>query len=178
MNTIECIKQRRTIRSFTDRKVDRKIIEQIIEAASMAPSWKNTQITRYIVVEDENLKNKIANECCPEYNEKNILSAPILVATTIVKKRSGYERDGSYSTTKESGWEMYDCGIASQTFSLAAWELGVGSVIMGIFDYEKVSQLLQVPEGQEIVALIALGYPNVVPQPPKKKTVADLVTYR
>ena len=178
MNTIDCIKERRTIRRFTEQPVEREVIEKMIDAASMAPSWKNTQITRYIVVEDKELKDKIATECCPDYNEKNILSAPVLVATTIVKKRSGYERDGSYSTTKESGWEMYDCGVAGQTFSLAAWELGVGSVIMGIYDYEKVSELLQVPEGQEIVALIAIGYPSEIPQAPKKKKVADLVTYR
>lgn len=50
MNTIECIKSRRSVRSFTGEKPSREIIEQIISAAAFAPSWKNTQITRYIII--------------------------------------------------------------------------------------------------------------------------------
>lgn len=178
MNTIECIMTRRSIRNFTEQPVSREILEKIVAAAAYAPSWKNTQVTRYIAVENPELKSQIANECCNQHNADIINSAPILIATTMVRNRSGYERDGSYTTTKEDRWQMYDCGIAGQTFCLAAHEYGVSTVIMGIFDYEKTSKLLNVPAEQEIASLIAVGYAAGEVTAPKKKTVEDLLSYR
>lgn len=71
---------------------------------------------------------------------------------------------------------MFDAGIASQSFCLAAHEQGLGTVIMGIFDEDKVAELIDMPEEREMVALIALGYPNEEPVAPKRKTVDDLLT--
>lgn len=176
MNTFESIQLRRSIRKFNDKEVSHEVLEEVIQAAIYSPSWKNTQITRYIAVEDKAIKEKIATQYAPSYNQNAIMSAPVLLALTVVKKRSGYERDGSYSTSKGSGWEMYDCGIATQTLCLAAQASGLGTVIQGIFDYDKVSELLQVPEEQEIVALIPMGYPDETPVMPKRKTVLDVLT--
>ena len=178
MDTMTCIRTRRSIRKFTEQPVSRDSIRAIVEAASYAPSWKNTQVTRYIAVDDAALKEKIAAECCEDHNAAIIRSAPVLVATTMVEKRSGYERDGSYTTEKKDGWQMYDCGCAGQTFCLAAHELGLGTVIMGIFDPDKASALLEVPEGQLICALIAVGYPEAEAPVPRKKTVDDLLSFR
>lgn len=178
MNTIECIKTRRSIRSYNDRKVDRALLREIVEAASFAPSWKNTQVTRYIIIDDEALKNRIAVECCGGiHNEGIIRNAPVLVVTTMIRERSGYERDGSFSTPKEKGWQMYDCGVAGQTFCLAAHEKGLSTLIMGIFDEDKASEILKIPETQEICALIAVGYADEIPAAPKRKTVDDLITF-
>ena len=60
MNTIDCIKSRRSVRKFTEEKVPHEVLEQLVELARWAPSWKNTQIARYVAVEDEALKNRIA----------------------------------------------------------------------------------------------------------------------
>ena len=98
------------------------------------------------------------------------------MAVTIIKNRSGFERDGSYSTTKETGWQMFDAGIASQTFCLAAHEHGIGSVILGILDYDEIASLLQLPEDRELVTLIPIGYPEETPEAPRRKTVDDLLT--
>lgn len=62
MNTIDCIKSRRSVRKFTEEKVPHEVLEQLVELARWAPSWKNTQIARYVAVEDEALKNRIAEE--------------------------------------------------------------------------------------------------------------------
>lgn len=62
MNTIDCIKSRRSVRKFTEEKVPHEVLEQLVELARWAPSWKNTQIARYVAVEDESLKNRIAEE--------------------------------------------------------------------------------------------------------------------
>ena len=178
MNTIECINTRRSIRRFTEEPVSHETMTKIIEAAAMAPSWKNTQITRYIVVEDKEIKEKIAAEATNDFNAATIRSAAAVVAITVVKKRCGYERDGSFTTVKEDSWQMFDAGVASQTFCLAAHEYGIGSVIMGIFDYDKVAAMIDMPEDQEMVALIPIGHPAEVPQPPKRKTVEDLLKYK
>lgn len=178
MNTIECINTRRSIRRFTEEPVSHETMTKIIEAAAMAPSWKNTQITRYIVVEDKEIKERIAAETTNDFNAATIRSAAAVVAITVVKKRCGYERDGSFTTVKEDSWQMFDAGVASQTFCLAAHEYGIGSVIMGIFDYDKVAAMIDVPEDQEMVALIPIGHPAEAPQPPKRKTVEDLLKYK
>lgn len=179
MNTIDCIKTRRSVRSYNGKKVDRELLKEVVSAASFAPSWKNTQVTRYIIVDDEELKNKIADECCSSNHNGGIIKeAPVLVVTTMVKCRSGYERDGSFSTPKEKGWQMYDCGVAGQTFCLAAHELGLSTLIMGIFDEDKVTSILEIPDTQEVCALIAVGYTDEAPEAPKKKTVDELVTFR
>ena len=53
MNTIDCIKSRRSVRKFTEEKVPHEVLEQLVELARWAPSWKNTQIARYVAVEDK-----------------------------------------------------------------------------------------------------------------------------
>ena len=179
MEALECIKTRRSIRKFKENPVDHATIEKIVEAASMSPSWKNTQIVRYHVVEDRAILNEIANLCVLnfEFNTKTISRAPQLVVVSMVEKRCGYERDGSYSTSKEDRWEMFDAGIATQTFCLAAHDLGVGTVILGIFDEVKVAKAISLPEGQKVAALVAMGYPDQKCEAPKRKSVEDLLTY-
>ena len=179
MDAIECIKGRRSIRKFKDQKIDHSIIESIIETASYAPSWKHTQITRYIAIEGE-LKDKIASSCTSAYphNGDIMKEAPMLIAVTIIKNRSGFERDGSFSTPKEGGWQMFDAGVASQSFCLAAYEKGLGTVIMGIFDEEPASKLLDIPEDRELICLIPIGYPDEAPVAPKRKEVSDLVSFK
>lgn len=179
MTAKECIKGRRSIRKFADTPVSRDVIADIVETASYAPSWKHTQITRYIAVEGE-LKDKIADECTGAYakNSEIIKNAPMLIAVTFIKNRSGFERDGSYSTPKEGGWQMFDAGVASEAFCLAAYEQGLGTVIMGIFDEAKAASLLEVPEERELVALIPIGYPAESPAAPKRKSVEELLSFK
>ncbi len=178
METIKCIKERRSIRSYQDKPVDMAIIENAIAAAAYAPSWKNTQVTRYYVVTDKALKDRIADECCSSNHNGGIIKqAPVLIATAMVRERSGYERDGSFSTTKEKGWQMFDCGIATQSLCLSLYDQGVDTLIMGIFDIDKATELLGIPAEQEIAALIAVGYrtEGEGAEAPKRKTLEDLI---
>ena len=179
MTAKECILGRRSIRKFKPDPVSHELLAQIVETASYAPSWKHTQITRYIAVEGE-LKEKIAREGTSLYpgNGKIISSAPVLIAVTVIKNRSGYERDGSFSTPRGDGWQMYDAGVASQSFCLAAYEQGLGTVILGLFDQAPVEAMLQLPEDRELVALIPVGYPDEAPAAPRRKPVEDLLSYQ
>ena len=179
MTAKECITGRRSIRKFKPNAIDHSVLEELVATASYAPSWKHTQITRYIAVEGS-LKDQIAKEACDAYphNGDIINSAPVLMVVSVIKNRSGFERDGSYSTPRKDGWQMYDAGVASQTFCLAAYDKGIGSVILGIFDSEKVASILGVPEDRDVIALIPIGYPDEAPVAPRRKPVEDLLSYK
>lgn len=180
MTAKECITGRRSIRSYSNRPVERDTINTVIETASYAPSWKNTQITRYVAVSDPQLKAAIADKACTAWvGNKNIIdSAPVLMVITYVKGRSGYERDGSFTTAKGDRWESFDAGIATEAFCLSAYEQGLGTVIMGIFDDAVVAELLELPEDRGVAALVALGYPAEEPVAPKRKSVEELIVYK
>lgn len=102
MQTLDAIKTRRTIRKFTEDPVSHEVIEKIVEASAYAPSWKNTQTARYIIIEETALKDRIAKEAVMgfEWNTGIILGAPVLVVLASVPGKSGYEKDGAYSTSK------------------------------------------------------------------------------
>lgn len=178
MNVAECLKTRRSIRKYKPDPVDHSIIESIVSQASYSPSWKNTQITRYTAVEDPALLAQIADRYTPDYNSNIIRQVPVLMAVSYMKGRCGYERDGSFTTKKGDRWQMFDVGVSCQSFCLAAWELGLGTVIMGVFDEDGITRLLDLPKDQELGALIAVGYPDIEPDAPKRKTVEQLLEYR
>lgn len=114
----------------------------------------------------------------PDYNARIIDQCSVLLAQTFVKSRSRYERDGSFSTDRGSGWQYYDCGIAAQTLCLAAHDMGLGTVIMGVFDRPALERFLNIPADQELMALIALGYPDEMPTAPRRKDVQTLLSFK
>lgn len=178
MNATECIESRRSIRKFKDIPVPTDVWCELIETARYYPSWKHTQIARYHIISNPALKEKIANECVCDFtfNMNTILNAPTLVVISYVTERCGYERDGSFSTTKEDRWEMFNAGIAAQTFCLAAHEMGIGTCIMGIFDEDKIAEAINLPENQKVGVIIAAGYPDEEAVTPKRKAIEYLLT--
>ena len=180
MDAKTCILTRRSHRQYQPQPVSRDLVEEVISLAAYAPSWKNTQISRYIAIEDPAAKQEIVDRfCLPGTNNPSIIaSCPVLIAQTFLTGRSGFNRDGTYNTDREDGWQYYDCGIAAQTLCLAAHDLGLGTVIMGVFDRKGLEEYLQLPEGQELMALIALGWPADEPAAPKRKDVETLLSYR
>ena len=180
MELKEGILGRRSVRKFQDTEITKEQIREIVDLARFAPSWKNTQTTRYIAVFDKEMKERIANECvCDfEFNRNNINSAAALIVETTVEKRSGFEKDGSFSTTKGTHWQSFDAGIAAEAFCLAAHDIGLGTVILGVFDEDKVKETVNVPEGQSVSALILIGHPAQEPKAPLRKEVEELISYR
>ena len=95
-----------------------------------------------------------------------------------MKDTSGYDKDGSFSTSQQDRWEMFDAGIATQTFCLAAHLKGVGSVILGVFDEEKIRQYIDIPENEKVTNLIAIGYPLDQPKSaPPRKSVEEISSF-
>lgn len=180
MNLVDGLNKRRSIRKFTDKKITTELVKEIVDIAAFAPSWKNSQTTRYVLVLDEELKNTIADDCMMNFafNQNTVNSAPALVVVTTVNKRSGYERDGSFTTSKETHWQSFDAGIATQSLCLAAFEKGLGTVIMGIFDEQKVKETLSIDDSQSVSAIIAIGYADESPEAPKRKSADELLTVK
>ncbi len=171
---------RRSIRRFTAEPVSDEVLRAIVAKAAYAPSWKNTQTTRYIALTKREEIDQIADGCTAGFqkNQATLHGAPALVVLTTITGRSGYERDGSFTTSKGTHWQSFDAGIAAQTFCLAAHEQGLGTVIMGIFDEAAIAKALALPENQAVSALIALGYPAESPDAPKRKDVSELLDIR
>lgn len=181
MELITAIKERRSIRKFQDKKIPRELLEEIVNISAYAPSWKNTQVARYVIVDDEATIKALANEEVAYGFKGNIAAledAAAILILTYVKGRSGYDRDGSFSTEKGDRWQMFDAGIAAQTFCLVAHEKGLGTVIQGYFDEAAIRKIVELPEDQEIAALIPMGYPDIGPDAPPRKDASKLLSFK
>ena len=177
MEFTEVIKGRRSIRKYADKPVTKEEIEKIIELARFAPTWKNSQTARYHVILNQELKNRIAEEgtCNFSKNKLNIQSASGLVILTTVDGIAGYEKDGTFTTSKGTHWQSFDAGIACQTFCLTAYDRGISTLIMGIYDEEKIGNILNLPENESISALIAVGYADEAPNAPRRKELSEIM---
>ena len=177
MEFTEVIKGRRSIRKYADKPVTKEDIEKIIELTRFAPTWKNSQTARFHVILNQELKNRIAEEgtCNFSKNKLNIQSASGLVILTTVDGIAGYEKDGTFTTSKGTHWQSFDAGIACQTFCLTAYDRGISTLIMGIYDEAKIRNILNLPENESISALIAVGYADESPNAPKRKELSEVM---
>ena len=165
MEVFECIKTRRSVRRFEDRPVERET--------------KNSQTPRYTVVDKREIIDDIAeNGCCDfAFNTKTLKQTPVLIVVSYVKGICGFEKDGSYSTDKKEGWQMFDAGVAAQTFALAAHAQGVGTVMLGIYDAAYIQEKLGIPQTEEVAVLLAAGYEKFTPDAPTRKTAEDVLRF-
>ena len=179
MELTKGIRERRSVRKYTKEKVSHEVLEEIVELASFSPSWENKQAVRYIIVENDELIEKLSDPECVfglAPNARTLGRASAIGLVTFEKGVSGFEKDGSYQTPKGDRWQMFDAGIASQTFCLAAWAKGVGTTIIGYFNEEAIRKIIEIPESQELAAVIPMGYPEKIPQCPPRKSVSELLT--
>lgn len=174
METLKCIETRRSIRRFTDKPIEKELIKNLVSAAQYAPTWKNSQTTRFTAVTDKTVLREILT-ALPDYNAAIVSTSPLLMAVSAVTKRSGYEKDGTPTTIYGEAYTYFDCGLTVQTFCLAAHDCGIGTVILGIFDPYKIKSLLSIPENEDLLVLIACGYPNLEPQMPKRRALEEVL---
>ena len=172
----EVMNYRKSIRKYQDKPVDEALIRQMIEAAILAPSWKNSQVTRYYVALSKEMREKV-NACLPAFNQNNVINAPVLIVSTIVVNRSGFNKDGTPTNELGNGWGYYDCGLHNMNLINKAAELGLGTLIMGIRDAETLKEVLDIPENESVAAVISVGYPDIDPERPKRKAVDDIAKF-
>lgn len=170
------IKERRSVRNFTDQPVPEDALQTILSAVQWSPSWANTQCWEVVVVQDPAAKERV-QAAVPASNPafKSILKAPVVLALCARLGTSGYYK--GLVTTQFGDWFMFDLGIATQSICLAATSLGLGTVVVGLYEHQKVNEALGLPEGVANVCLIPLGYPEKVPGAPKRKSVDEFAHY-
>ncbi len=178
MELKQCIETRRSVRRFREDPVPQETLRELIRLASYAPSWKNSQTVRWLPVTDRALLQRLAAGPALGHpgNQGILESCPLLLIETCISGRSGFERDGSYSTPKGDRWEMFDAGVAAQTLCLAAHDMGLGTVIMGAIDTVAVAETVGLDSTRTVSCMIAVGYPDQQPLMPKRKTVDELLS--
>jgi len=168
----EAIEKRRSIRKYTDREVSDDLLNEVLEAVKWAPSWANSQCWEVIIIRDPGVKHALADVVSPKNPAtRAVASAPIVLAICAKLKSAGYYNDTA--ATKFGDWFMFDLGLATQNLCLAAQDLGLGTVIVGLFDHDRANRLLNLPKGHDSVVLVPLGYPNQTPRTPKRKEVVE-----
>ena len=154
MSLVETVLNRRSIRRYEKKEIPNGVLDKILEAGRQAPSAANRQPLHFIVLTDDNIKNKLSKGFFNRFIKKS--------SVTIV----GCANKGDILTGK---WSIVDTTIALQNMVIAAWTMGVGSCWVGDFNEDRVKQLLKIPNKWNVVALVSFGYPAEQPKPRKKK---------
>jgi len=177
-NLMDIIKGRRSVRSYQDKAISEEDLNQILESVKWSPSWSNTQCWEIVIIRDPNIKSNLKN-ILPEPSTnpaaKHFAEAPVILALCAKLATSGYYK--GEASTKFGDWMMYDLGIATQSICLSAYDLGIGTVVVGLFDHDRMAKELGVSEGYELVTLIPLGYPTKESKAPKRREVGEFVHY-
>ncbi len=150
METLDCIKTRRSRRLFLDKEVSDKIVKELIDCAINAPSSRDGQPWHFVIVKNKESKNKLA-KLKEEDNKQHILSAPISIIVCVDKDKS------------PTRW-VEDGVVATENILLAAHDLGLGAVyVVGFKDSkpeitEKIRNILNLPENIIPITIIPVGY--------------------
>jgi nitroreductase len=171
---LEIIQGRRSVRNYQDKPIPEETLNTVLEGLRWSPSWANTQCWEVVVVKDQETKQKL-QAALPPTNPagKAMVEAPIVLVLCGQLQKAGFYK--GQVTTKFGDWFLYDLGIATQSICLTAHSLGLGTVVVGLFDQDKAKAALGVPEGYELVTMIPLGYPDKVPAAPKRREVGEFV---
>lgn len=165
------IEERRSIRAYKNEKPAKELIEKVLKEAQKAPSWKNSQTARVYAVYSDEMLAKV-RETLPSFNQKSSAGAVLLV-TTFVTKVSGHTNGVADNDGKDC-WGAYDLGLHDAYLVLAAKDNGLDTLIMGIRDAEKLRGALSIPEEEQIMSVIALGYGDQEPAVRPRKDLADV----
>ncbi len=176
MDFMNIIKERRSIRKFEDREIPKDVENTLLEAIQWSQSWANTQCWEVLVVKNKEVRSRL-QETISKGNPstKTIVEAPLLLGLAGRLQSAGYYK--GLEATKFGDWFLFDLGLATQNLCLTARALGLGSVVVGLFDHDKAGEALGIPEGFELPVLIPLGYPAQSPKPPKRREIKEFTHY-
>ena len=166
MELIEVIRQRRSVRAFTEDAIEREKLLEVLDAGRMAPSARNEQDWKFVVVRKTEKRLKVAHACM---EQEFVKEAPVIIAACGTKP--------DYMMTCGQRAYSIDLSIALTHMMLRATDLGLGSCWLGAFNEKKVKQILEIPEPVRIVALMVLGYPRFLPQQKSRKSLDEIVCY-
>jgi nitroreductase len=167
MDVFQVIRDRRSIRKYKDTPVEREKIDQVLDAARLAPSWKDMQCWRFLVLTDGEKRARLL-DAFPDDNpgKKAIAMAPVVIVVCADPRESGVE----------NGIEYYiaDTAIAFEHLCLVAHALGLGTCWMGWYSEDQIKGALGIPAGIRIVGITPLGYPDQEPKARPRKELPEI----
>jgi nitroreductase len=168
MSVLEVIRQRRSVRVYKKDPIPEESLLRVLEAARLAPSGKNLQPWKFVVVQDSELKKKLAKA---SNKQDFIADAPVIIVACGFPDEC-YQALGRYMKS----WPV-DVTIALEHLILQAQEEGLGTCWIGSFEEEEVKSLLDVPEHVKVLALTPLGYPGDMPESRGRKSLEKIISY-
>lgn len=166
MDVFEAIKERRSVRAYDDKPVEKEKLNKIFEAARLAPSAANYQEWRFVVVTEKSKRKALMTAA---NNQGFVAEAPVVIACCA-------ETDEHKMRCGEQCYPI-DVAIAIDHITLAAVALGLGTCWIGSFYPDKVREILNIPKTIKVVELLTLGYPADSPRPKNRKTIEEIVHY-
>ncbi|MCX5971301.1 MAG: nitroreductase family protein [Coprothermobacterota bacterium] len=166
METWDAIRTRRSIRKYKPLPVEEDKLARLLEVLQFAPSAKNLQPWRVILVREPATIEKLAVAC---RNQKYLTQAPILLAIC-GQEGEAYQSMGGY-------WNSLavDCAILLDELSLAARSEGLGTCWVGAYHEEEVKTVLGIPADTRVIALTPLGYPDEEPNRRPRKALSEVL---
>jgi nitroreductase len=171
MDILDIIKNRRSVRSFSDREIPKSAIDDLIESVRWAPSAGNLQSRKFYFVFNEELRRKLAQAEFRAGLAGFIAHAPLVVVTCV-----DYHRIAPYRERGRGLYCIQDAAASIQNLMLAAHSLGLGTCWVGAFREDHVKDVLDLPDHLRPVALIPVGYPARMPKAPERIPKTDAVT--
>ena len=162
-DVLKAIKTRRSVRRYTDAPVSREQIETILEAGRFAPSGKNTQPWRFVVVESEAKRSELATL----FPQQGLVAATPVTLAVLLNRGAGYD----------ALKDVQGIGAAIENILLAVHSLGLGACWMGKTCDKEIERFLGARESEELMALITIGHPAEVLTPTSRHPLEALARF-
>jgi nitroreductase len=160
----ELIEKRYSVRAYRSDPVEEEKLEQVLEAARLAPTAANRQPFQLIVIHTAGREAELQRV----YGKDWFVQAPLVICACGVQAQGWVRRDGK-------SYVDVDVAIVMDHLILAAADLGLGTCWIGAFDPDAAREVLGLPDGVEPIAFTPLGYPADEPRAKKRKGMEELV---
>ena len=173
----DLVSQRQSDRSFdASRPVEKEKIERILEAARLSPSACNAQPWHFIVVDDPEIKNKVADAVSSKILGMNHFTRQAPVHIVVVEEDVNIS-SGIGGWVKNVHYAHIDVGIAAAHIVLAAESEGLGSCILGWLNQDKIKKTLNIPSRRKVLLDIVIGYSKQDKRNKKRKAFNEIISF-
>jgi nitroreductase len=166
MAILEEILNRRSIKEFKTKPIEKDKLERVLEAGRLAPSAKNRQEWRFIVLQKEQLREKVKEAA---FGDEKVGQAPAIIAMC-TRKVEYIMPNGQLS-------DPIDLAFAAAFMVLQAVAEGLGTYVLSTYDEQMVRDLITVPYSMRVVLLILIGYPESIPEPTPRKALKRITAF-
>ena len=176
MDFSELILKRRSVRKYLPKPVERELIDKCLDAARLAPSACNAQPWYFIVIDNEEVKDRLCSAAFSGIYSSNkfVKNAPVIIVV-ITEQQSYQVKVGGF--LRHLKYALVDIGIAGEHLALQAAELGLGTCWLGWFSENGVRKALDLPKSTKIDIMFSLGYPADSDRPKKRRPLDEIRRY-